>query len=121
MLWFVFFISFHGSHCNEFVRPFVCGWTAALCRNIRAAKALSSDTSTGGVKVDDFLRSSDPHIYAVGEVASHEGGGFPRFAGQSEGEVTIEWALQVEWPVWRATKPVHQRAVQAGEPLCIME
>lgn len=28
----------------------------------------------GGVKVDDFLRSSDPHIYAVGEVASHEGG-----------------------------------------------
>eukprot|EP00434_Breviolum_minutum_P006989 symbB.v1.2.006166.t1/scaffold366.1/size218977/8 len=28
----------------------------------------------GGVKVDGYLRSSDPHIYAVGEVASYEGG-----------------------------------------------
>lgn len=28
----------------------------------------------GGVKVDCCLRSSDPHIYAVGEVASFEGG-----------------------------------------------
>lgn len=28
----------------------------------------------GGVKVDGCLRSSDPHIYAVGEVASYEGG-----------------------------------------------
>ena len=26
------------------------------------------------MKVDDFLRSSDPNIYAVGEVASYEGG-----------------------------------------------
>ena len=30
--------------------------------------------SSGGVKVDGYLRSSDPHIYAVGEVASYEGG-----------------------------------------------
>ena len=29
---------------------------------------------SGGVKVDGYLRSSDPHIYAVGEVASYEGG-----------------------------------------------
>ena len=28
---------------------------------------------SGGVKVDGCLRSSDPNIYAVGEVASHDG------------------------------------------------
>ena len=32
------------------------------------------DLVSGGVKVDDYMRSSDPNIYAVGEVASYEGG-----------------------------------------------
>ena len=27
----------------------------------------------GGIQVDGCLRSSDPNIYAVGEVASHDG------------------------------------------------
>jgi thioredoxin reductase len=27
----------------------------------------------GGIKVDGCLRTSDPNIYAVGEVASHDG------------------------------------------------
>ena len=29
---------------------------------------------SGGVMVDGCMRSSDPNIYAVGEVASYEGG-----------------------------------------------
>ena len=35
---------------------------------------IAVDRCSGGVKVDGYLRSSDPHIYAVGEVASYEGG-----------------------------------------------
>ena len=41
----------------------------------RVGKGLNvAVSSSGGVKVDGYLRSSDPHIYAVGEVASYEGG-----------------------------------------------
>ena len=41
---------------------------------LQASVPLVQSLFPGGVKVDCCLRSSDPHIYAVGEVASYEGG-----------------------------------------------
>lgn len=50
--------------------------TVILCTGVRSNReiALEAGLAVGqGIRVDDRMRTSDPHIYAVGECAEHDG------------------------------------------------
>ena len=65
--------------------------------NVELARAAGLDCAQG-VRVDDTLRSSDPNIYAVGEVAEHRGklyGTTP--AAQMQAEVAAKHLAGDDW------------------------